>query len=103
MKHARNVLFAVFLASTLLSAMGCSSPPERETSQYLEDSDVTTKVKAAIYNDPLAKHNEIYVATLRGVVQLSGFVSSQAALDRAVELARHTSGVKSVTNDMRLK
>jgi len=103
MKQISNFLSAVFLAATLVSAMGCSPTPQRETVQYLEDSDVTTKVKAAIYNDPLTKDNEINVATFKGVVQLSGFVNSQAVVDRAVDLARSTSGVKSVTNDMRLK
>ncbi len=102
MKQISNYLSAVFLAATLVSVMGCSTP-QRETVQYLEDSDVTTKVKAAIYNDPQTKDNEINVATFKGVVQLSGFVSSQAAVDRAVELARGASGVKGVTNDMRLK
>jgi len=102
MKQLGKYLSAVFLAATLVSVTGCSSTP-RDTGQYLEDSDVTTKVKAAIYNDPLAKDNEINVGTFKGVVQLSGFVSSQAAVDRAVELARGVSGVKGVTNDMRLK
>lgn len=102
MKQISNYLSAVFLAATLVSAMGCSTP-QRETVQYLEDSDVTTKVKAAIYNDPMAKDNEINVSTYKGVVQLSGFVRSQEASDRAVELARSASGVKGVTNDMRLK
>ena len=102
MKQISNYLSAVFLAATLVSVVGCSSTTQ-DTRQYLEDSDVTTKVKAAIYNDPLAKDNEINVSTFKGVVQLSGFVSSQAAADRAVELARGVSGVKSVTNDMRLK
>jgi osmotically-inducible protein OsmY len=46
---------------------------------------------------------EINVETFKGVVQLSGFVSSQAMMDRAVEVARGVSGVKSVKNDMRLK
>lgn len=102
MKPISNYLSAVFLAVTLVSVMGCSSAP-RDTGQYLEDSDVTTKVKAAIYNDPLAKDSEIHVSTFKGIVQLSGFVSSQAAVDRAVELARGVSGVKGVTNDIRLK
>ncbi len=102
MKQISKYLSAVFLAATLVSAMGCAPTP-RDTGQYLEDSDVTTKVKAAIYNDPLTKDNEINVSTFKGVVQLSGYVSSQAAVDKAVELARGTSGVKDVTNDMRLK
>jgi osmotically-inducible protein OsmY len=103
MKQISNYLSAVFLAATLVSVMGCSTPPKRDTSQYLEDSDVTNKVKAAIYNDPQAKNNEIYVDTFKGVVTLSGYVSSQAAIDRAVELARGASGVMSITNDMHLK
>lgn len=103
MKQISNYFSAVFLAATLVSVMGCSPTPQRETVEYLADSDVTTKVKAAIYNDPLTKDNEINVATFKGVVQLSGYVSSQAAVDRAVELARRTSGAKGVTNDMRLK
>jgi len=102
MKQMSNYLSAAFLATTLVSVMGCSTP-QRETVQYLEDSDVTTKVKAAIYNDPQVKDNAINVATFMGVVQLGGFVSSQAAADRAIDLARGASGVKSVTNDMRLK
>jgi hypothetical protein len=61
MKQISNLLYAVFLAATLVSVMGCSTPPRRESSQYLEDSHVTTKVKAAIYNDVQAKDNEIHV------------------------------------------
>ena len=102
MKQINNYLSAAFLATTLVSVMGCSTP-QRETVQYLEDSDVTTKVKAAIYNDPQVKDNAINVATFMGVVQLSGFVSSQAAADRAIDLARGASGVKGVTNDMRIR
>lgn len=102
MKQINDYLSAAFLAATLASVMGCSTP-QQETGQYLEDADVTTKVKAAIYNDPLVKDNEINVATFKGVVQLSGYVSSQAAADRAVELARSASGVKGVTNSMNFK
>ena len=102
MKQISNYLSAIILGAALVSVVGCSSP-QRDTGQYLEDSDVTTKVKAAIYTDPQVKDNEINVSTFKGVVQLSGFVRSQADVDRAVALARAVSGVKSVTNDMRLK
>ncbi len=103
MKSFSRAIAAVFLVATLVSVTGCSPAPKRETVQYLEDSDVTTKVKAAIYNHTVTKDNEINVATYKGVVQLSGYVRSQSAMDKAVELARATSGVKGVTNDMRLK
>jgi len=64
---------------------------------------ITTKVKAAIFNDSTLKVNEINVETFKGVVQLSGFVRSQADIDKAVQVARGITGVKSVKNDMRIK
>jgi osmotically-inducible protein OsmY len=104
MTKLNKYLSAVFLAVTLASAVGCSSTPQKEgTGQYIDDSVITTKVKAAIFDDPTTKATEINVETFKGVVQLSGFVTSQAAANRAVELARGVSGVTSVKNDMRLK
>jgi hyperosmotically inducible protein len=95
---------AVFLAVTLASAVGCSSTPDREgTGQYIDDSVITAKVKAAIFDNSITKATEINVETFKGVVQLSGFVSTQAAATKAVELARNVGGVKGVTNDMRLQ
>jgi osmotically-inducible protein OsmY len=60
-------------------------------------------VKTAIFNEPTLKVAEINVETFKGVVQLSGFVSSQAAMARAVEIARGIDGVTSVKNDMRIR
>lgn len=64
---------------------------------------MTTKGKAAVFNEPNLKSTEISVETFKGVVQLSGFVSSPGAIEKAVEVARGVKGVKSVKNDMRLK
>jgi osmotically-inducible protein OsmY len=94
------------LAGVLLmaTALGCASTPKQEgTGEYVDDTVITSKVKAAIFNEPTLKSAEINVETFKGVVQLSGFVSSQAAENRAVEVARTVAGVKSVKNDMRLK
>jgi osmotically-inducible protein OsmY len=60
-------------------------------------------VKAAIFNEPSLKSAEINVETFKGVVQLSGFVSSRADIAKAVEIARSVKGVTSVKNDMQLK
>jgi osmotically-inducible protein OsmY len=60
-------------------------------------------VKAAILNEPTLKSAEINVETFKGTVQLSGFVRSQADVNKAIEVARSVGGVKSVKNDMRLK
>jgi len=104
MKPLGKYLSAVFLAVTLASAAGCASSQKQEgTGQYIDDSVITAKVKAAFVEDPVTKATEINVETFKGVVQLSGFVSSVAAADRAVSLARGISGVVSVRNDMRLK
>ncbi len=64
---------------------------------------VTGKVKAAILGESTLKSAEINVETFKGVVQLTGFVSSRAAIDKAVEVARGVEGVKSVRNDMIVK
>jgi hyperosmotically inducible protein len=104
MTKLNKYVSAVFLAVTLASAVGCSSTPQKEgTGQYIDDSVITAKVKAAIFDNATTKATEINVETFKGVVQLSGFVSSQEAAYKAVDLARNVSGVKSVTNDMRLK
>jgi osmotically-inducible protein OsmY len=104
MKQLGKYLSALFLAVALVSAVGCSSTPRHEgTGEYVDDSVITTKVKAAILNEPTLKIAEINVETFKGVVQLSGFVSSQAAANKAVEVARGVGGVKSVKNDMRIK
>jgi len=95
---------AVFLALTLATTLGCATTATKEgTGQYVDDSVITTKVKAAIFNEPTLKSAEINVETFKGIVQLSGFVSSEADIHKAIEVARAVHGVRSVKNDMRLK
>ncbi|MDP2171960.1 MAG: BON domain-containing protein [Rhodocyclaceae bacterium] len=104
MKQLSKYLSTLFLAVMLVSVVGCASTSKQEgTGEYIDDSAITTKVKAAIFNEPTLKVAEINVETFKGVVQLSGFVSSQTAVNKAVEVARGVSGVKSVKNDMRIK
>jgi osmotically-inducible protein OsmY len=97
--------FVVFVFAFLMaSLLGCASTAKHEgTGEYVDDSVITTKVKAAIFNEPSLKSAEINVETFKGTVQLSGFVSSSANINKAVELARGVNGVKSVKNDMRVK
>jgi osmotically-inducible protein OsmY len=85
-------------------ALGCASTSKQEgTGEYVDDTVITGKVKTAIFNEPTLKSAEINVETFKGVVQLSGFVSSPANETLAVQVARKVGGVKSVKNDMRLK
>ena len=103
MNHLKRLSF-FFLALVYAFMLGCAATPKQEgTGEYIDDSVITTKVKAAIVNDPTLKVLEIKVETFKGQVQLSGFVSSQTQIDHAVEVARGVKGVKSVASDMRLK
>jgi osmotically-inducible protein OsmY len=97
--------FATFCFAVLLTSfLGCASTPKHEgTGEYVDDTVITTKVKTAVFSEPTLKSAEINVETFKGVVQLSGFVSSRADINKAVEVAHSVNGVKSVKNDMRLK
>ena len=93
-----------FLTALLVFFVGCAATPKQEgTGEYIDDSVLTTKVKAAVFNEPSLKSTEINVETFKGVVQLSGFVNSQADINKAADVARDVKGVKSVKNDMRVK
>jgi osmotically-inducible protein OsmY len=97
-------LSAILATAAMLAVVGCSSTPKQESAgQYIDDSAITTKVKAAIFNDPMLKSSEINVETFKGSVQLSGFVSSQDSINKAVSVAWGVGGVAAVKNDMRLK
>ena len=96
-----SVLFAAVALTTLA---GCASTQKQEsTGQYIDDTAITASVKAAIFNEPTLKSAEINVETFKGRVSLSGFVSSRANIDRAVQVAQGINGVTSVGNDMRVK
>jgi osmotically-inducible protein OsmY len=97
-------LSAAMLAVALASVVGCASTSQHQgTAEYIDDAVITTKVKAALFDDPMTKAYQINVETYKGVVQLSGFVSSNAEANRAIQLAQGVKGVTSIKNDMRLK
>jgi osmotically-inducible protein OsmY len=82
----------------------CSATRTHEsTGEYVDDSVITTKVKSLLAQDDFLKSFQIGVETFKGVVQLSGFVNSQKAVDKAVEIAGSVKGVNSVKNDLIVK
>jgi osmotically-inducible protein OsmY len=71
--------------------------------QYLDDSVITTKVKAAIFNEATLKTLQVNVTTYKGQAQLSGFVDSEESVRKAGEVAGRVAGVESVKNDLLVK
>jgi osmotically-inducible protein OsmY len=98
----RTATIAMLVAAAALGACGSTARHEG-TGEFVDDTVITSKVKAAVFEDATLKSAEINVETFKGRVQLSGFVSSQADINRATALARNIKGVTSVANDMRLK
>jgi osmotically-inducible protein OsmY len=98
-------LFIAMVASVIsIGSTGCTSTRTKaSTGQYVDDSAITTKVKAKLLNDPVVSGLRISVETFKGVVQLSGFANSTAEINQAEELAKETDGVVSVRNDIHLK
>jgi osmotically-inducible protein OsmY len=95
-------LMASFALMTAL--MACAATPKHEsTGEYVDDSVITTKVKAAIFEDATLKTLQINVKTYQGTVQLSGFVDSSQSATKAGEVARSVKNVTSVKNDLLVK
>jgi osmotically-inducible protein OsmY len=101
----RNMFIGYFVLLMLIASLvACASTPKQEgTGEYIDDSVITTKVKSLLVADDFLKSFEIGVETRKGIVQLSGFVGSQKAVDKAGEIARSVKGVKSVKNDLIVK
>lgn len=91
---------SVLATSLLVSLAACAPTPTREgTGEYIDDSVITGKVKAAFAADPTVKATQVQVETFKGTVQLSGFVDSRESAQKAMEIARGVKGVKAVKND----
>jgi len=100
-----NFIKTFFIGLVFLALMaGCAGNKHTEsTGEYIDDSVLTTKVKAEIFNDPMLKVFQISVESFKGVVQLSGFVDSAQASARASKVAKSVKGVESVKNDLVVK
>jgi hyperosmotically inducible protein len=101
----RNMFIGYFVLLMLIATLvACASTSKQEgAGEYVDDSVITTKVKTMLANDDFLKSFEITVETYKGTVQLSGFVDSQKAIDKAGEIASSVKGVKSVKNNLNVK
>jgi len=104
MKKRNIVIHCLVLLMLIATFVACASTPKQEsTGEYVDDSVITTKVKSLLAADDFLKSFKISVKTFKGTVQLSGFVASQQAVDKAGEIARSVKGVASVKNDLIVK
>lgn len=100
-KSNRSLLAAVFLGTALATA-GCANVGDKSVGNHIDDSTIATKIKSKFVVDKTVEASDIKVTVFDGTVQLSGFAKSQEEVRRAEQIARETSGVKSVKNDIRL-
>jgi osmotically-inducible protein OsmY len=100
-----HIFIRSFVAVLLIAALvACASTPKQEsTGEFVDDSTITTKVKADLLADNILKGFEVSVETYKGIVELSGFVDTQVTKDRAGSIARKVAGVKQVKNNIIVK
>ena len=104
MKKRNIVIYCLMLLMLVFTIAACASTRTHESAgEYVDDSVITTKVKALLAEDDFLKSFQIGVETYQGKVQLSGFVNSQQAVDKASEIAKGVKGVKSVKNSLIVK
>ena len=104
MKKGNFVIHCLVLLMLIATFAACAATRTREsTGDYVDDSVITTKVKAKLADDDFFKSFQISVETYKGIVQLSGFVDSQQAVNKAGEIVRSVQGVKSLKNNLIVK
>jgi osmotically-inducible protein OsmY len=101
----RNIVIHFLVLLMLIAAFGVSTRTHagESTGNYIDDSVITTKVKSLLAEDDFLKSFQISVETFKGTVQLSGFVNSQKAVDKADEIVKSVKGVKSIKNNLIVK
>ena len=104
MKKRSGLIGSLILIMFIAALVACASTSKREsTGEYVDDSVITAKVKSQLAADDFLKSFQISVETFKGTVQLSGFVNTIKAVDKADEIARSVKGVKNVKNDLIVK
>ena len=104
MRKRKIVIHFLVLLMLIATFAACAATRTQEsTGEYVDDSVITNKVKALLAEDDFLKSFEISVESFKGTVQLSGFVNSQKAVDKAGEIVRSVKGVVSVKNSLIVK
>ncbi len=100
----RTTLAAAVAAATLFAVSGCAVTRGQETvGAYVDDTTITTQVKARFFENKQVDGSSISVETLNGTVMLSGFAKSAAEKNTAESIARGVNGVKSIKNEIAIR
>lgn len=100
-RNMTRIILAVAFSALLAACAGTST--QESTGEYIDDTVLTSRVKAVLLNDPAVSGLAINVETFKGTVQLAGFVKSATERNRAVQLAREVKGVRQVKNDILIR
>ncbi len=104
MKKSNIVIHFLVILMLIATLAACTATRTQSSAgEYVDDSVITTKVKSLLAQDDFLKSFQISVESFKGTVQLSGFVNSQKAVDKAGEIARSVKGVQSIKNDLIVK
>lgn len=100
-KNLTRILLAITFSALLAACAGTAK--QESTGEYIDDTVITSRVKAVLLNDPAVSGLAINVETFKGTVQLAGFVKTASERNRAVQLARDVKGVRQVKNDILIR
>lgn len=96
--------FAAVLATTVIAMSGCAVTRGQETvGAYIDDTSITTSVKARFVDNKQVDASSIRVETLNGTVMLSGFAKNATEKSTAETIARNVNGVKTVRNEIAVR
>lgn len=102
--NLRNTLTAFFAAATLITSSGCAvTRGQSSVGAYVDDTAITTSVKARFIENKAVDATSINVETLNGTVMLSGFAKNATERSTAESLAMNTNGVKRVKNEISIR
>ncbi|WP_298826571.1 BON domain-containing protein [uncultured Piscinibacter sp.] len=100
----RSTLSAVVTGVAILTTSGCAVVRGQESAgAYVDDTTITTQVKARMLDNPAVAGTSISVETLNGTVMLSGFAKSATEKATAEKIARGVNGVKAVNNEIAVR
>ena len=100
----RNALTAALVATAFIVLPGCAVTRGQESvGAYIDDSAITTAVKARLIDDKSVDAGAISVETMKGTVMLAGFAKSSTERSNAESLTWKVNGVKAVKNEIAVR